>query len=108
MSTSESSDQFAPEELLGVGAGEDILIVDDNEANLTAFQAALEPYKADLLLLDNMNYRFVRDSVSPENTGHACFPGMLTGALFKSPGSGTSNTVAGGPSIDQHIGSSLV
>jgi hypothetical protein len=72
------------------------------------YQAALEPYKADLLLLDNMNYRFVRDSVSPENTGHACFPGMLTGALFKSPGSGTSNTVAGGPSIDQHIGSSLV
>jgi hypothetical protein len=53
-----------------------------------------------------MNYRFVRDSVSPENTGHACFPGMLTGALFKSPGSGTSNTVAGGPSIDQQIGSS--
>jgi len=72
------------------------------------FQAALEPYKSDLILLDNMNYRFVRDSVSPENTGHACFPGMLTGELFKSPGTGTSNTVAGGPSIDQHIGSSLV
>lgn len=72
------------------------------------FQAALEPYKADLLLLDNMNYRFVRDSDSPEDTGHACFPGMLTGELFKSPGSGTSSTVAGGPSIDQYIGSSLV
>jgi hypothetical protein len=72
------------------------------------FQAALEPYKADLLLLDNMNYRFVRDSDSPENTGHACFPGMLTGELFKAPGSGTSSTVAGGPSIDQYIGSSLV
>jgi uncharacterized protein DUF1552 len=72
------------------------------------FQAALEPYKPDLLLLDNMNYRFVRDSTSPENTGHACFPGMLTGELFKSPGSSTSGTVAGGPSIDQHIGSSLV
>jgi hypothetical protein len=72
------------------------------------FQAALEPYKADLLLLDNMNYRFVRDSTSPENTGHACFPGMLTGELFKSPGTGTSSTVAGGPSIDQYIGSSLV
>src|SRR3954468_10456605 len=72
------------------------------------FQAALEPYKADLLLLDNMNYRFVRDSDSPENTGHACFPGMLTGELFKAPGSGTSSTVAGGPSIDQYIGSNLV
>jgi Protein of unknown function (DUF1552) len=72
------------------------------------FQAALEPYKADLLLLDNMNYRFVKDSVSPEDTGHACFPGMLTGELFKSPGTGTSSTLAGGPSIDQYIGSSLV
>jgi len=72
------------------------------------FQASLEPYKADLILLDNMNYRFVRDSTSPENTGHACFPGMLTGELFKSPGSSTSSTVAGGPSIDQYIGSSLV
>lgn len=74
------------------------------------YQAALEPYKQDLLLLDNMNYRFVRDSGknSPEATGHACFPGMLTGALFQSAGGGTSGTVAGGPSIDQHIGSSLV
>lgn len=74
------------------------------------WQASLEPYKADLLLLDNMNYRFVRDSGSnsPEATGHACFPGMLTGALFKSAGGGTSGTVAGGASIDQYIGSSLV
>jgi hypothetical protein len=55
-----------------------------------------------------VNYRFLRDSDAPEFTGHACFQGMLTGALFQSPGSGTSNTVAGGPSIDQHIGSSLV
>jgi hypothetical protein len=72
------------------------------------FQASLEPYKADLLLIDNMNYRFIRDGVSPENTGHACFPGMLTGQLYKSAGTSTANIVAGGPSIDQHIGSSLV
>jgi hypothetical protein len=72
------------------------------------FQASLEPYKADLLLIDNMNYRFIRDGVSPEATGHACFPGMLTGQLYKSAGSSTANIVAGGPSIDQHIGSSLV
>jgi hypothetical protein len=72
------------------------------------FQASLEPLRSDLLLLDNVNYRFLRDSDAPEFTGHACFQGMLTGALFQSPGSGTSNTVAGGPSIDQHIGSSLV
>ncbi|HWA75652.1 MAG TPA: DUF1552 domain-containing protein [Polyangiaceae bacterium] len=73
-----------------------------------AFQKSLEPLKQDLLLIDGINYRFLRDSVAPENTGHACFPGMLTGELFKSPGSGTSSTVAGGPSIDQYIGSSLV
>ncbi|MES1205247.1 MAG: DUF1552 domain-containing protein [Pseudomonadota bacterium] len=72
------------------------------------FQASLEPLRKDLLLLDGIDYRFLRDSVAPENTGHACFPGMLTGALFKSPGSGTSSTVAGGISIDQYIGSSLV
>src|SRR4051812_49150290 len=72
------------------------------------FQASLEPHKADLLLLDNMNYRFIRDGVAPENTGHACFPGMLTGQLYKSAGTSTANIVAGGPSIDQYIGSSLV
>lgn len=72
------------------------------------FQASLEPLRSDLILLDNVNYRFLRDSDAPEYTGHACFQGMLTGALFKEPGSGTSSTVAGGPSIDQHIGSSLV
>jgi hypothetical protein len=71
------------------------------------FQAALEPHKADLLLLDGLNYRFVRDGVAPERTGHAAFPGMLTGQLYRS-GSSTANIVAGGPSIDQHIGSSLV
>lgn len=71
------------------------------------FQASLEPLRKDLLLLDGIDYRFLRDSVAPENTGHACFPGMLTGAIFKAPGSGTSSTVAGGASIDQYIGASL-
>jgi hypothetical protein len=72
------------------------------------FQAALEPHKADLLLLDGINYRFVRDGVAPERTGHAAFPGMLTGQTYQTAGSSTANIVAGGPSIDQHIGSSLV
>jgi hypothetical protein len=72
------------------------------------FQASLEPLRSDLILLDNMNYRFLRDSKAPEFTGHACFQGMLTGAVFQAPGTGTSSIVAGGPSIDQHIGSSLV
>ncbi|MBC8132705.1 MAG: DUF1552 domain-containing protein, partial [Deltaproteobacteria bacterium] len=73
-----------------------------------AFQASLEPLRDDLLLLDGIDYRFLRDSRAPENTGHACNPGMLTGALFKAPGTGTSSIVAGGASIDQYIGSSLV
>jgi hypothetical protein len=33
---------------------------------------------------------------------------MLTGQLYKSAGSSTANIVAGGPSIDQHIGAGLV
>jgi len=33
---------------------------------------------------------------------------MLTGQLYKSAGTSTANIVAGGPSIDQYIGSSLV
>jgi signal transduction histidine kinase len=41
--SNESSDTFLEDELLGVGAGEDILIVDDNELNLAAFEVALEP-----------------------------------------------------------------
>jgi hypothetical protein len=75
---------------------------------LKPFQASLEPLRDDLILLDNMNYRFLRDSKASENTGHACFQGMLTGELYQAPGTGTSSGVAGGPSIDQHIGSALV
>ncbi len=71
------------------------------------FQAALEPLRNDLILLDNMNYRFLRDSKASENTGHACFQGMLTGELYQAPGTSTAGGVAGGPSIDQHIGAAL-
>src|SRR6186997_2840912 len=35
------------------------------------FQASLEPLRSDLILLDNVNYRFLRDSKAPEFTGHA-------------------------------------
>ena len=48
-----------------------------------------------------------RDGPHSETTGHACYPGMLTGALYQSAGSSTANDVAGGPSIDQFIGSQL-
>jgi signal transduction histidine kinase len=53
MSTGDSSDQFGPDELLGVGAGEDILIVDDNELNLTAFEVALAPLGRRIVLVQS-------------------------------------------------------
>src|SRR5262249_30191976 len=34
---------FEPDELLGIGPGTDILVVDDDAANLTAYEAALAP-----------------------------------------------------------------
>lgn len=67
-----------------------------------------EPHKEDMIFLDGLNYRFIRDSPSiSERTGHAAYPGMLTGALFQSGGSGTGSDVAGGQSIDQYIGNAL-
>jgi hypothetical protein len=74
---------------------------------LPAFQASLEPYKQDLLLVDGVDYDFLRDGPHSELSGHACLPGMLTGALYMKAGSGTGNDIAGGPSIDQYIGSTL-
>jgi signal transduction histidine kinase len=53
MSDAESSDQFGSDELLGVGAGEDILIVDDNELNLTAFEVALAPLGRKIVLVQS-------------------------------------------------------
>ncbi|HVR19537.1 MAG TPA: DUF1552 domain-containing protein, partial [Polyangiaceae bacterium] len=77
---------------------------------LSPMMASLEPHRADLLFVDNINYRWVRESDNPnggEVSGHACFQGMLTGAKYRSFGSSTAGNVAGGPSIDQHIGNSL-
>jgi hypothetical protein len=77
---------------------------------LSPMMTSLEPHRADLLLIDNINYRWVRESDNPsggEVSGHACFQGMLTGAKYRSFGSSTASNVAGGPSIDQHIGNSL-
>lgn len=77
---------------------------------LPVHMTPLEPHRADLLLLDGLDYLFLRDSpidAVPERTGHACFQGMLTGALYQGRASSTSSIVAGGPSIDQYIGASL-
>lgn len=77
---------------------------------LPSHMASLEPHRKDLILLDGLDYKFLRDSPNPnggETTGHACFQGMLTGALYQSFGSSIASNIAGGPSIDQYIGNAL-
>jgi hypothetical protein len=75
---------------------------------LASFQAALQPHMADLLLLDGVDYSVIRDMPgSGERTGHACYPAMLTGAYYQTLSTSTAADIAGGPSIDQYIGSTL-
>jgi hypothetical protein len=72
------------------------------------FQDSLQPYMSDLLLLKGIDYKFIKDMPgSGERTGHACFPGMLTGAFYQLLSSGTSSDLAGGISVDQYIGNQL-
>jgi hypothetical protein len=72
------------------------------------FQDALKPYMSDLLLLKGVDYKYIRDMPgSGERTGHACFPGMLTGAFYQLLSSSTSSDLAGGVSVDQYIGTQL-
>lgn len=77
---------------------------------LANFQSSLQPYQSDLLLLKGIDYDFIRDQPNPnsgETNGHACFPGMLTGAFYQSLVASTSSDVGGGVSIDQYIGKQL-
>jgi hypothetical protein len=72
------------------------------------FQASLQPYMSDLLLLKGVDYSFIKDMPGTgERTGHACFPGMLTGAYYQLLSTGTSSDLAGGISVDQYIGNQL-
>jgi hypothetical protein len=72
------------------------------------FQDSLKPYMADLLLLNGIDYKFIKDMPgSGERTGHAVFPGMLTGAYYKTLASGTSSDIGGGISVDQYVGKQL-
>jgi uncharacterized protein DUF1552 len=72
------------------------------------FQASLQPYMSDLLLLKGIDYKYIKDMPgSGERTGHACFPGMLTGAFYQLLSSSTSSDLAGGISVDQYIGGQL-
>lgn len=77
---------------------------------MPAFMSSLEPYRNDLLLLDGLDYDFVKDSPNPsraEVSGHACFQGMLTGKFYQSFGSTTASNFAGGISIDQYVSKAL-
>ncbi|MBC8132650.1 MAG: DUF1552 domain-containing protein [Deltaproteobacteria bacterium] len=74
------------------------------------FMSSLEKYRSDLLLLDGLNYDFVKDSPNPtrgEVSGHACYQGMLTGKHYQSFGSGTASNVAGAISLDQYVSKAL-
>jgi len=72
------------------------------------FQDSLKPFMKDLLLLKGLDYKFIKDMPgSGERTGHATFPGMLTGAFYKTLADGTSADLAGNVSVDQYIGTQL-
>jgi Protein of unknown function (DUF1552) len=72
------------------------------------FQASLQPYMSDLLLLKGVDYKFIKDMPGTgERTGHACFPGMLTGAYYQLLNASTSADLGGGISVDQYIGTQL-
>jgi hypothetical protein len=72
------------------------------------FQDALKPYMSDLLLLKGIDYKYIKDMPgSGERTGHACFPGMLTGKFYQLLSTSTSSDLGGGISVDQYIGKTL-
>jgi len=75
---------------------------------LPTFMASLAPYQKDLILLDGLDYAFLTDMPgSGERTGRAAYPGMLTGAFYQTLSSSTAADIAGGPSVDQYIGTEL-
>jgi Protein of unknown function (DUF1552) len=81
---------------------------DPTSWTLSAFQASLQPYMSDLLLLNGIDYKVIKDQPgSGERTGHSAFPGMLTGAYYNLLSSSTSSDLGGGISIDQYIGGQL-
>jgi hypothetical protein len=71
---------------------------------------SLANYQSDLILLHGLDYDFINDQPNPnggETNGHACFPGMLTGANYQTLTS-TDADLAGGISIDQYIANQIV
>ncbi len=41
---------------------------------LPDFMQAHEPHKSDIIFINGLNYRFIRDSSISERTGHAAYP----------------------------------
>jgi Protein of unknown function (DUF1552) len=70
--------------------------------------ASLEPYRQDLILMDGLDYKFIKDTPGVgERTGIACFPGLLTGAFYQTLTASAGSDLAGDISIDQYIGVGL-
>ncbi len=75
---------------------------------------SLADYQSDLILLNGVNYDFITMQPNPnggETDGHACFPGMLTGANYQSLVAAPGSDMAGGGrgiSIDQYIANQMV
>jgi Protein of unknown function (DUF1552) len=75
---------------------------------LPAQMASLEPYRQDLILMDGLDYPFIKDMPGiGERTGQDTFPGLLTGAFYQTLSASSSADVGGGISIDQYIGNAL-
>jgi hypothetical protein len=90
---------------LGMLGGGDTWATTGDNWVLPTQMASLAPYRQDLLLLDGLDYDFLKDMPgSGERTGFAAFPGMLTGAFYQVLSSATSSDLAGGISIDQYVG----
>jgi hypothetical protein len=72
---------------------------------------SLADYQSDLILLKGIDYDFISKQPNPnggETNGHACYPGMLTGADYQALVAATSADLAGGISIDQYIANQMV
>jgi hypothetical protein len=76
----------------------------------TTTAPTLSMYQPELILLHGVDYDFITEQPNPnggETNGHACFPGMLTGANYQTL-TNTDADVAGGVSMDQYISQQMV
>jgi Protein of unknown function (DUF1552) len=92
----------------GMLGGGDSWATTGPDFTLPAQMASLEPFRQDLILMDGLDYKFIKDMPGAgDRTALACFPGMLTGAFYATLSSSAPTDVAGGISIDQYLGAQL-